>query len=585
MKKLLSRYFADLKTSLQTIIIALIPFAVCFSIMSDRTPFNYINILTYGLMSALIIFYVFKYGSFKIDYFVFFIVLLNITVLTSQIFNLKILEFPRTIILLSLFAILFYQFLITIEKKDTIFVVVLIGGLLFVAYFLFYYRHNLLHFHFGDRLGEELSDQNDLGKNIALFCLISLILIYKLKRWWKILPSFTLAIMLFVLLATGSISNLLTFVVVGSITMVVCAKRRNKLFVAIIIVGLALATFLLLQLPFMSYFKTRIDTIFNAFFNQEDEIDGSAAERFQLFLTAMKLFITRPVFGFGYNQVQNYTQGVGAFAHNNFAELLASFGIVGFVAYEVLLLFPLIQTIRHKKYNRYVISLSLYLFLFQLFLIIFRKKMEFVFLPLFYAISCYGYSKVVAIKFNGFKKPIIEMQEAMYKEENPKNRLLFIYHDSDAKQLAVAEQLSKINEIALLNIDSILQKGQLKKIFDVIDEFKPNYIHTSLDIASKVNFSTFGLWKIRVIVSVLNSGEIAEANPKDYVSGLKSKKSIIVVPDEQTLVELSNRCALVQKRFVLIEHKKQITTKNICDAFSSIYSNKTLIFNPKEKKR
>ena len=123
--------FSSFETTIQTMIWVLIPLMVFFSVMSDRTPYNYINFVLYGIESILILFYVFKYKRFVIDHYSLIIVLFNLMILVSQIVNGTLLEFPRTILLLSLFSIIFYQFVITVETKESLFLAILVGGVFF----------------------------------------------------------------------------------------------------------------------------------------------------------------------------------------------------------------------------------------------------------------------------------------------------------------------------------------------------------------------------------------------------------------------------------------------------------------------
>lgn len=589
MRYIFYKYFPNLRGSLVTSIFLLIPLAVFFSILSDRTPFNYVNILVCALLSVLILFYVFKYHSFKIDRFAILLFAFNIAILVSQIVNLKILEFPKTIILLSIFSIFLYQFFITYEKKDNLFFAILVGGFLFVIFFLLYYRTKIFESTFADRLGEELSDQNDLGKNIGVFAILSLVFIFRARGFKKVFSIVTLTLMFFVLLITGSISNLLTFFVVGMVTIVICVKRKNRLLALAIILVLALLVFLLIQMPFMSYFKTRIDTIFNAFFDKDSKVDGSAVERFNLFMAAMRLFFSRPLFGYGYDQVQYYTEGVGAFSHSNFAELLASFGIICFLIYETLLLLPMIYTIRSKKYDKALIAVTLYLFLFQIFLIIFRKKLEFVYMPLLFSTACYGYSKSYCVKLSSLKKVSFYKEKPVLTldKKEAKKRLLFVFDSFEKKSMDVVKILSKKYDLLVVFINlrdlnpNDLNQVQCRSISgstikvsrllpDIIDEFKPDYIHVSKQSYSVVRLSCFGLIGIKYVVTLFDDTNAKMINIPLFNS-LNSKKTFLVTNSEEMSSSLKESYNLTKREPMVIKHKITITAKNLVDCYTNIY--------------
>lgn len=517
MKRLFKTYFSNFETSLKSIIFLIIPFATFFSVMSDRTPYNYINIMVYGILSILIIFYVARYKTFKFDIFTALIITFNLIIFISQLLNKRVSEFPRTIILLSLFSIVIYQFFINVENKNAVFKAILIGGVIFALYFIYTYRKEIIHFDFSDRIGDKFSDQNDLSKYLSVFGLISLISILSAKKWMKVLYAFSSAMFVGIILLTGSISNILCFIICSLILLIVNTKRQNRWITILIIVSIILLLIIIVQLPGMEYFKKRIEEIFNALSKTDGKKDGSAADRAALFSEGLRLFLTRPLFGFGYDQVQHFTHGVGLFSHNNFIELGASFGVLGLLAYETLLLTPLIKMFKHKRINQNLLMLVIYLFIFQFFLIIFRKKIEFILMPLFFSISCFGYYSYyeVGIKdrklFAIYVKSKKEFEEKVI-EEDRKIRVLNLYSVDEFSSGYSKELESLLCE--QVNLRSIGVKFDLtdcgnasddlfiinKKIFKYrklsfeIDKYKPDVVYVDSNLlnfgfASCIGFS------------------------------------------------------------------------------------------------
>lgn len=436
-RKLFNDYFSNLETSLKSIIFILIPFAVFFSVLSDRSPYNYFNLIVYGFLSIAIISYVFKYKSFKFDIFPFLILLFNFTILVSQIVNMRVGEYPRSVVLLSLFSIIIYQFFINIDNKQNVFTAILVGGLIFAVFFIFYYRNEIIKLEFSERIGRDFSDQNDLAKYISVFCVLSIGMLFKSKRILRVGFAVATFIFLVLILFTGSISNLLCIVLTLIFVAIYKTKRQNRLFIILGIAATIGLFVLLLQLPVFEYFKKRIEGIFAGLTQSTSaKKDGSAIDRFTLFQEALRLFATRPLFGFGYDQVQYYTHGAGMFSHNNFTELAASFGIFGFFVFEVLLLMPLVKSIREKKIDSQSLFLIFYLFIFQFFLIIFRKKIEFVLMPLFFSISCFGYYPYFEAKFENRKFVLSFVKSAESQNEKitvskKKNKVLHLFSPDD----------------------------------------------------------------------------------------------------------------------------------------------------------
>lgn len=502
MKKLFNKYFYNFESSIKTIILVMIPFATFFSVLSDRTPFNYFNFAVYGAISILIIFYVAKYKTFKFDIFVILILVFNCLIFISQIINKRISEFPRTIILLSLFSIVVYQFFINLDNKNVVFQMILLGGLIFAVYFLADpdTLKAIKNLDFTNRIGNKFSDLNDLSKYLSIFALISLVSIKGVKLLWKIVYTFIAILFIAIILLTGSISNILCLTICMLVLLIINTKRQNRWITVLAILLIFLLIYIILQIPAMAYFKKRIEEIFSALARTDGKKDGSAVDRYALFTEGLRLFLTRPLFGFGYDQVAYYTHGFGQFSHNNFVELGASFGVLGLLAYETLLLMPLIKMIKHRKMNQNLLMLTIYLFIFQIFLVIFRKKIEFILMPLFFSISCFGYYSYyeVGIKdrklFARYVKSIKEFDEKVL-EEDRKIRVLNLYSVDDFSSsyskeleslLSVKVEIRSIGvKYGTSNYDDlsdnlfVINKKLFKyrKLSFEIDKFKPDIVY------------------------------------------------------------------------------------------------------------
>ncbi|MDY0142899.1 MAG: O-antigen ligase family protein [Bacteroidales bacterium] len=382
-KGFLVNRFSSLQSALKSIIFIFVSLMSFFLVLSDRTPYNSVAFAIYGVETVLIIFYILKYGKIHIDLFGVLLLGFLLIILVSQILNMSLLNYPRTLFLLCVFAFIFYQFLLTLnaEEKLLIFRFIFIGGCLMAAFFLIYYFPDSFKFKFEDRLGRDLSDQNDLAKHFALFTILSEYFSFKSRGKKKIPYIICGLVFVYILLLTGSISNLLVLSLLTIGLIVYMAKGRRKLFAIIGIVATIIVFIILLQLPFMAYFKTRIENMVNTITTGSGSVDYSFIDRFNLAIYGLRLFTSKPLFGYGYDQVQFYTWGKDAFSHNNFVELLASFGIIGFIIFEFLLLFPIYKCWK-KEGKEITVFLLLYLFAFQLFLIIYRKKIEYFLIPL-----------------------------------------------------------------------------------------------------------------------------------------------------------------------------------------------------------
>ena len=566
MKKIASHIknlFINWETSFHTAILGFIPLITLFSVMSDRQPYNYINIALYAVEILLIVFYVWKWKKFRFDVLTFSIVLFNVCILVSQIINKRLGEYPTTILLLSVFAIVFYQFVYNEKNKDFIYELIVIGGLLFALYFIFSYRSSLLSLNFADRLGDDFSDQNDLAKYLAIFALLSLGDIYKEKRYWKILPVVSTIIFVLLMLVSVSVSNLLCFFIVCLLILIFCAKRKNRLYVLVGAFVIGIAIYGAIQLPFMKYFKKRIDGIFNAFFEPGEKVDGSASDRIKLFVEGFKLFLTRPVFGYGYDQVQYYTHGVGHFSHSNVVELLASFGVVGFFAFEILIVYPLYYSFQSDKYKKNASITLFYLFLFQFFLIIFRKKIEFMLIPLGFSAIIESDSKAIEMTFEGFKPTIVKTVKP---HVQIKPRILLLSFSSSQENVLTLTDCKKIidenfefksclitsketNKAGYdFSLDYLKSNFKLKRsIADVLDEVNPTFVIAPYDYAELIAKASFGK-NLKVLCFISNE------SIKENV--LQNHKIYIVVEGKQSVADNKKKEKSVGKHTIYVEKIK-----------------------------
>ena len=81
----------------------------------------------------------------------------------------------------------------------------------------------------------------------------------------------------------------------------------------------------------------RIESLFD-FFEGDLEADASANTRLLMIETAYKMFQEKPMLGYGLNTFSKITS-FDAYAHNNYVELLANLGLIGFLIYYLPLFF------------------------------------------------------------------------------------------------------------------------------------------------------------------------------------------------------------------------------------------------------
>lgn len=119
-------------------------------------------------------------------------------------------------------------------------------------------------------------------------------------------------------------------------------KRKNivkttiKIFIVFIFV-LIFSYIIYINLDQTSLVFRRFINLYNEIFGGSlDNADSSLITRMNLRMSAIRCFTEYPLIGYGFGAFRNYaykTIGISLYAHNNYLELLASTGIIGFILY------------------------------------------------------------------------------------------------------------------------------------------------------------------------------------------------------------------------------------------------------------
>lgn len=140
----------------------------------------------------------------------------------------------------------------------------------------------------------------------------------------------------FAIVLTSSRKSLLTSVAGIMVLILMKSQRRNIIWRIITVLGFAIAVFYLIMTVPELYdtIGVRIETMLEYF--ETDSGDYSIALRKRFIENARDMFYEKPILGYGINNfVSKIGQriGVWTYAHNNYYEILADLGIVGFLTY------------------------------------------------------------------------------------------------------------------------------------------------------------------------------------------------------------------------------------------------------------
>lgn len=507
-KAFVSWVFPDNGTSLQKILFfasLICFFGYCFSIPMFSNTLNYVSIILCGLMCVVMGIYIILYGRININLMVGLLILFNITTIVTHLINNNFNSFPKTIILMSVVAILLYEFLSSTKKTSLFLFTLLFAGFVFALIYIYTYRDSLFNIKnlFNQRLGSKFDNENELSKEFGFLSVVSLIFLFKSKKLLnKVLFGLSLILFLFLILSTGSISNILTTAIVLFLSVFFCLRKKRAKLILILALLILIGIFVvLLQLPFMSYFNERISNIFKTLFNfGKENYDGSTYDRFSGALSTFVAGFDRVIFGFGYMSGTHFTNNYIQ-AHNNFSELFVDFGFCGLIVFEALIFIPLIK---EKKENekRAVLSILLYMFIFQLFLTTYYKKFEYIFFAYIYAvlddlfpakITMYD-SNVLAKKrkltifeiipalspVGGAEMLVVDLVNEIKKQCKDKADVkLILLYDKQLPEMAKTLKKSGV-EIITLKKKKGLDFGCAFRLRELIFKYRPQVIHTHL---------------------------------------------------------------------------------------------------------
>lgn len=346
------------------------------------------NVITIGMvvvLCVLILLWKIIYRKILIDRFALAIVCFNLCIFVSNLLS-RDGSFIFTYLTVSGTAICLYQLFLEKELRPILRFIMFVGFFAFAGYFVISYRDIILNFAY-DRIGDKFDNLNTVGYyfTYAFAITISMVDVKKKLSFFYIIP---LLLFTFLSFRTGSRSSLIIILLCAFIYPFIYFKKLTKknVFIPIIIDVVMFALFALAVV--VAKFALHVDVLarMGEFFKSliGKSIDYSSENRVELFLESFRLFLRRPIFGWGNNVFSIYSSE-RLFAHNNITELLFSFGVIGFAFYEVIILSPFLTLIDCKgeeKGKTFCMSflLVISIFLVQLFYVNSQLKYDWILL-------------------------------------------------------------------------------------------------------------------------------------------------------------------------------------------------------------
>jgi len=240
------------------------------------------------------------------------------------------------------------------EMNEIILKSIMWGGYILIAFVVATYgisdiRQMIL---LSERMSNDIMNANQLAMCISYSCIIHLY--YGFVKKWSISHLLLIPAFMFIPVAQSRKGLLIIAIGVVGVILINNYKKRTpfvgtiKTFIyviAVLIVG-----FYLLQLPVFSGLSERVNNLIG-FISKNSTSDTSLLARRGLIEIGFDLFKSRPFVGVGIDNARLYTEsfyGAQAYLHNNYMEMLAGGGIIGFLIYYSMYFYLIVKLFKYK---------------------------------------------------------------------------------------------------------------------------------------------------------------------------------------------------------------------------------------------
>ena len=181
------------------------------------------------------------------------------------------------------------------------------------------------------RVGETIGyNPNTIGLVLSLSSVLSFYLFNQNRNKQYL---FVMLLLGFASLFSGSRKAFAILIIGVFLLSIVSASNKKQFFISIIIGVLLLSLLLYLTLkwePLYQVIGKRVESLVQGL--DGGTTDSSTSTRFDMISTGLQYFIQKPFFGYGLGNYR-FISGYNTYSHNNYTELLVSFGLFGTVLY------------------------------------------------------------------------------------------------------------------------------------------------------------------------------------------------------------------------------------------------------------
>lgn len=181
------------------------------------------------------------------------------------------------------------------------------------------------------RLLDDVTNYNEYTTILNVACVVALYEAIVEHRRQAILPA---GLLIAMLLLGGSRKNIVAIPVTALLFALFAGNGGKKMKTILLLSGvLVLALYLLESVPALAQIRSALEGMVNGLGSgDEGDVDGSTQQRMYLMQQGIRVWMEHPFLGVGWYNYRFYNDA-HLYAHNNYVELLASLGIVGFGLY------------------------------------------------------------------------------------------------------------------------------------------------------------------------------------------------------------------------------------------------------------
>lgn len=346
-----------------TLIACLALYIFSIPAFSARAKWNYVSYFLMALCAMMTLLEYIIYEKFFFDRRLLIFVAFVLEALIGTVIFSHDFRHWLTIILVVLSLVIFYYAFSAIKDKRLIYQVIAFAFLAFGAYFAIVYYKRVLTFRIsGESLGTYFDNVNAVGTYFSIGSVLFLYLALFNKKKLEYLYIIPALAMLYLGIFTGSRHFLITTFVAAFVAIFLSIKKRK--WIALIVLGAAIGLFfIIIQIPALADFRERINRAITTLFGIGNaKIDPSVVQRTLWPRYGFNLGSKELLFGYGVEGFSIYS-GIGTYAHNNYAEVLCDFGILGLVIFYSAVLYPFFLAIRSKDKTKYIVIIIITFYL------------------------------------------------------------------------------------------------------------------------------------------------------------------------------------------------------------------------------